>query len=205
MADPVSRPGHLRWGPAGPGWHIECAAIAGNRLGLLGVADGTPIDVQGGGSDLIFPHHECSAAHAEVLSGVSTFRRALHARRDDRPRRREDVQVARQPGIRVDAAASRASTRWRSGWRCSPATTVRTGSGTMDCSTEAGTRLAAGNARRRASGRPADQVVDELRAALADDLDTPAALALLDAWAADETLDGSVRRACSRCAARDHL
>ena len=55
-------------GPGRPGWHIECAAIAGNRLGPT-------IDVQGGGSDLIFPHHECSAAHAEVLTGVRPFAR----------------------------------------------------------------------------------------------------------------------------------
>ena len=56
------RPGEPSWpapmGAGRPGWHIECAAIALNRLGMA-------IDVQGGGSDLIFPHHEMSAAHAE--------------------------------------------------------------------------------------------------------------------------------------------
>ncbi len=45
-----------------PGWHIECSVIALNRLGM-------DFDVQGGGSDLIFPHHEHSAAHAEALTG----------------------------------------------------------------------------------------------------------------------------------------
>ena len=66
------RPGEPSWpsamGPGRPGWHIECAAIAGNRLGM-------GIDVQGGGVDLRFPHHEHSAAHAEALTGQWPFAR----------------------------------------------------------------------------------------------------------------------------------
>ncbi|HZB50464.1 MAG TPA: cysteine--1-D-myo-inosityl 2-amino-2-deoxy-alpha-D-glucopyranoside ligase, partial [Mycobacteriales bacterium] len=62
--DPVlwraRRPGEPSWdselGPGRPGWHVECAAIALDRLGPA-------FDVQGGGSDLAFPHHEMSAAH----------------------------------------------------------------------------------------------------------------------------------------------
>ncbi|WP_051807598.1 cysteine--1-D-myo-inosityl 2-amino-2-deoxy-alpha-D-glucopyranoside ligase [Actinoplanes subtropicus] len=66
-----ARDGEPAWdggelGPGRPGWHIECATIA---LGLLG----DTIDVQGGGNDLIYPHHECSAAHAEVLTGAAPF------------------------------------------------------------------------------------------------------------------------------------
>ncbi len=61
-----ARPGEPSWpspfGPGRPGWHIECAAIAFNRIG-------SGFDVQGGGSDLIFPHHEYSAAHAEAADG----------------------------------------------------------------------------------------------------------------------------------------
>src|SRR5215475_263058 len=53
-------------GPGRPGWHIECAVIA---LGLLG----DRIEVQGGGNDLVFPHHEMSAAHAETLTGEAPF------------------------------------------------------------------------------------------------------------------------------------
>ncbi len=52
-----------------PGWHIECSVIALNRLGM-------GFDVQGGGSDLIFPHHEHSSAHAEALTGQHPFARA---------------------------------------------------------------------------------------------------------------------------------
>src|SRR5262249_30313604 len=47
------------FGPGRPGWHVECAAIATHYLGPV-------FDVQAGGSDLIFPHHECSASHARV-------------------------------------------------------------------------------------------------------------------------------------------
>src|SRR5690606_3913860 len=55
-------------GPGRPGWHVECTAIALNRLG-------NQIDLNGGGSDLIFPHHEFGAAHAEAFTGVHPFAR----------------------------------------------------------------------------------------------------------------------------------
>nr|MDT0665255.1 class I tRNA ligase family protein [Micromonospora sp. DSM 115978] len=67
------RPGEPSWespfGPGRPGWHVECAAIARTYLG-------DTVDVQGGGRDLVFPHHECSAAHSEVASGQVPFARA---------------------------------------------------------------------------------------------------------------------------------
>ena len=71
------RPGEPYWdtalGAGRPGWHIECSVIALNRLGM-------GFDVQGGGSDLIFPHHEHSAAHAEALTGKAPFARSyVHA------------------------------------------------------------------------------------------------------------------------------
>ncbi len=60
------REGEPSWpspfGPGRPGWHIECSAIATNRLGPT-------FTIQGGGKDLIFPHHEFSAAHAEAAHG----------------------------------------------------------------------------------------------------------------------------------------
>ncbi|WP_323794334.1 cysteine--1-D-myo-inosityl 2-amino-2-deoxy-alpha-D-glucopyranoside ligase, partial [Nocardioides sp.] len=56
------------WGPGRPGWHIECAAIALAHLG-------TDIDVQGGGSDLVFPHHEMCAGHAQVANKGASFAR----------------------------------------------------------------------------------------------------------------------------------
>jgi len=74
-----ARPGEPSWdgGPGlpdgRPGWHVECAAIALQRLGL-------PVDVQGGGSDLVFPHHEMGASEAHVLTGEWPFaRHYVHA------------------------------------------------------------------------------------------------------------------------------
>ena len=57
------------WGPGRPGWHIECSAIALDHLG-------TAFDVQGGGSDLSFPHHEMSAGEAQVAHPGERFARA---------------------------------------------------------------------------------------------------------------------------------
>jgi L-cysteine:1D-myo-inositol 2-amino-2-deoxy-alpha-D-glucopyranoside ligase len=76
----AARPGEPSWEtgdpelPAGrPGWHVECAAIALEHLG-------DAFDVQGGGSDLVFPHHEMSASEAQVADADHRFARAyVHA------------------------------------------------------------------------------------------------------------------------------
>ena len=61
-----------------PGWHIECTAIALNYL-KPDESEGTLIDIQGGGSDLIFPHHEMCAAQARVISGKELASHYVHA------------------------------------------------------------------------------------------------------------------------------
>jgi L-cysteine:1D-myo-inositol 2-amino-2-deoxy-alpha-D-glucopyranoside ligase len=60
-----------RWGPGRPGWHIECSALAVRELGAT-------IDLHGGGSDLIFPHHECEVAQSEAATGVAFVRHWMH-------------------------------------------------------------------------------------------------------------------------------
>jgi cysteinyl-tRNA synthetase len=61
------------WGPGRPGWHIECSVMSTKYLGM-------GFDVHGGGSDLIFPHHENETAQAEALEGTEPFvRHWLHA------------------------------------------------------------------------------------------------------------------------------
>jgi len=60
------------WGPGRPGWHIECSALALRELG-------TTLDLHGGGTDLIFPHHECEAAQSEAATGERFVRHWLHA------------------------------------------------------------------------------------------------------------------------------
>jgi L-cysteine:1D-myo-inositol 2-amino-2-deoxy-alpha-D-glucopyranoside ligase len=53
------------WGEGRPGWHIECSVLSTGELGV-------PVDIHGGGDDLIFPHHECELAQAEA-AGVAPF------------------------------------------------------------------------------------------------------------------------------------
>ncbi len=59
------------WGPGRPGWHIECSALALRELG-------TTIDLHGGGGDLIFPHHECEAAQSSAATGEPFVRHWMH-------------------------------------------------------------------------------------------------------------------------------
>jgi len=59
------------WGAGRPGWHIECSALALRELG-------TTIDLHGGGSDLIFPHHECERAQSEAATGETFVKHWMH-------------------------------------------------------------------------------------------------------------------------------
>ena len=68
----ASKPGEPTWdspwGPGRPGWHIECSAMAVERLGF-------GFDIHGGGLDLVFPHHENEIAQAEGAEGSEPFAR----------------------------------------------------------------------------------------------------------------------------------
>jgi cysteinyl-tRNA synthetase len=59
------------WGEGRPGWHIECSAMSEAELGL-------PFDIHGGGSDLIFPHHENEIAQSEAATGLPFAKYWLH-------------------------------------------------------------------------------------------------------------------------------
>lgn len=71
----ASKPGEPTWdspfGPGRPGWHLECSAMSEKLLGL-------PIDIHGGGQDLIFPHHENEIAQTEAAVGGSFCRFWVH-------------------------------------------------------------------------------------------------------------------------------
>jgi cysteinyl-tRNA synthetase len=71
----AARPGEPAWdspwGPGRPGWHIECSAMAMEYLG-------PQIDIHGGGTDLIFPHHENEIAQSESLTGQRFARYWVH-------------------------------------------------------------------------------------------------------------------------------
>jgi len=176
------RPGEPCWdsdlGPGRPGWHVECAAIAINRLGM-------GFDLQGGGSDLIFPHHEFSAAHAEALTGAHPFARhychagmiALGGEKMSKSRGNL-VFVSRLRGEGVDPMAIRLALlagHWRADRTWTP-----------DLLRSAQARLARWReAVSLDTGPDATPLLSRLRDHLGDDLDTPRALAAVDAWAAE--------------------
>ena len=113
------------FGAGRPGWHIECTAIA---LDLLG----PDFDVQGGGSDLVFPHHEMSAGHGRVATEQEfAARRTCTAAWSRWTGRRCPSPAATWSSC--PGSASPASTRWRSGSPCWPTTTGTTGSGATRC------------------------------------------------------------------------
>ncbi|KZM72737.1 cysteine--1-D-myo-inosityl 2-amino-2-deoxy-alpha-D-glucopyranoside ligase [Nocardia terpenica] len=176
----AARPGEPSWpapfGAGRPGWHIECAAIALNRLG-------PEFDIQGGGSDLIYPHHEYSAAHAEAVVAHRRFaRHYVHAGligldgEKMSKSRGNLVFVSRLRRAGVDPAAIRLGLfagHYRHDREWSDATLE-----------QARARLERWrSATRLASGPDAEDTVARLRQHLADDLDTPKALAAVDSWA----------------------
>jgi L-cysteine:1D-myo-inositol 2-amino-2-deoxy-alpha-D-glucopyranoside ligase len=183
----AARPGEPAWdtelGHGRPGWHIECVAIALDHLGMA-------FDVQGGGSDLAFPHHEMGASHAQVATGEYPFARAyVHAGMvgldgEKMSKSRGNlvfVSQLRREG--VDPAAIRLALlahHYRTDWEWTDADL-----------TAAQDRLARWrSAVARPDGIPAEQLLAQVREALADDLDTPRALAAADAWAQAQNATG---------------
>ena len=182
----MQRPGEPAWdspwGAGRPGWHIECSAIARNRLG-----DG--FDIQGGGSDLVFPHHEFSAAHAEAASGEPRFARFyVHAAMIGL----DGVKMSKSLGNLVRVRELREEgvdpSAIRLGLFAGHYREDRSWSDPVLADAEA--RLARwAEATERGAGAPAAETIAELRRRLADDLDTPGALAAVDRWA-EATLGG---------------
>lgn len=180
----MARPGEPSWdsglGRGRPGWHVECAAIGLNRLG-------PQIDLNGGGSDLIFPHHECGALHAESLTGEHPFARhyvhtgmiGLDGEKMSKSKGNL-VFVSRMRNDGVDPNVLRVALldghyRADRSW-------------TDEVHALGEKRVARWrDAVGLDTGPDASELVAKLRTHLADDLDTPGALAAVDAWA-DEAL-----------------
>jgi L-cysteine:1D-myo-inositol 2-amino-2-deoxy-alpha-D-glucopyranoside ligase len=155
------------WGPGRPGWHIECSALAMRELG-------TTIDLHGGGTDLVFPHHECEAAQSEAATGEPFVRHWMHqamVRMDGEKMSKSrgnlvfvsDLRKAWDPrAIRLAVLAHHYRREWE--WDVED---MRT----------AAVRLERWQAGGAAGG---DAGLDAVRAALDDDLDTPAAIRAID-------------------------
>jgi len=178
----VARPGEPSWpspfGAGRPGWHIECAAIALNRLGV-------GLDIQGGGSDLVFPHHEFSAAHAESITGERRFaRHYVHGGMigwDGHKMSKSRGNLVLVSTLRADGVDPAAI---RLGLMAGHYRADRFWSD--EVLTTAQNRLQRWRAAvALPAGPDATDVVGRIRQYLADDLNTPKVLAALDGWVTD--------------------
>src|SRR3954468_19273162 len=165
-----------------PGWHVECTAMA---LDLLGER----FDVQAGGSDLVFPHHEMCASEAQVLTGTPFAQAYVHAGMvgyDGEKMSKSRGNLVFVSALRhseVDPMAIRLTLlrhHYRSDWEWTAAELWDS----VDLLDRWRRALALG------AGAPAAPVVDGVLAALATDLDAPTAVAVIDGWA-DATLGTS--------------
>jgi L-cysteine:1D-myo-inositol 2-amino-2-deoxy-alpha-D-glucopyranoside ligase len=183
----AKREGEPGWpsvhGVGRPGWHIECTAIALKYLAPV-ESDETCIDIQGGGSDLIFPHHEMCAAQAQVLTGKELAATYVHAAMiglDGEKMSKSKgnlvfvsklIKSGTDPMVIRFALMSqhyRLDRMW-----------------TDELLEDATKRLA--NIRKALSApsvAPTKPVIEKIILALSGDLNTPMALAELDKWALD--------------------
>ena len=173
-----ARPGEPSWtsalGVGRPGWHIECTAISLHHLGPC-------FDLQGGGTDLIFPHHEMCAAESRAVTGVPMAGAYVHSgmvalggeKMSKSKGNLELVSGLRQRG--ADPMAIRLALlgqHYRSDWEWSPQLLER-----------ATGRLATWRSLRDLNAtRPTGETIAEMRRALRNDLDAPLALSIVDEW-----------------------
>jgi len=173
----AEREGEPAWdagvlGRGRPGWHVECVCIAEQGIGL-------PFDIQAGGSDLIFPHHDLSAAHSVALGrpfATAYAHSGMVAHEGEKMSKSLGnlVFVHRLVRDGVDPMVIRLvlmAHHYRSDWEWSDQE-LEQARDRLDRY-----RLAA----RRGGSSPS--TVEALRSALRDDLDTARALEALDAWA----------------------
>jgi len=178
----AARPGEPAWdsqvGPGRPGWHIECSVIALKELG-------TDFTVQGGGSDLVFPHHDMSAGHAAALSGhplAGVYSHTGMVAFQGEKMSKSLGNLVLVSGLRAQGADTRAirlallAQHYRSNWEWTEAQLGAAHDRLARWSDAFGAAPSPGPADTAA-------VIEELRAALAADLDTPRALAVLDSAA----------------------
>jgi L-cysteine:1D-myo-inositol 2-amino-2-deoxy-alpha-D-glucopyranoside ligase len=180
------------WGPGRPGWHIECSAMATKYLGPR-------IDLHGGGADLVFPHHTCEIAQSENATHqrpfVQTWMHCGMVRLGGEKMSKSlgNLVLVEQLLTRYSGDAIRVlllSHHYRSSWEYSDEE--------MEASAARAQRLAdAAHEQEREGGTGADDVsqraIAQFTAALENDLDTPAALRVLDELARHADAPGAVK------------
>jgi L-cysteine:1D-myo-inositol 2-amino-2-deoxy-alpha-D-glucopyranoside ligase len=157
------------WGAGRPGWHIECSALALRELA-------TTIDLHGGGADLIFPHHECERAQSEAATGEQFVKHWMHTAlisMDGEKMSKSLGNLVFVDALRetYDARAIRLAIiehHYRDPWEWDDDLMPRNAS-----------RLESWNANAHSN----PDLLDEVRSCLDDDLNTPGAVAAIDAAA----------------------
>jgi L-cysteine:1D-myo-inositol 2-amino-2-deoxy-alpha-D-glucopyranoside ligase len=174
-----ARPEEPAWdtplGHGRPGWHIECAAIALDYLGPT-------IDIQGGGSDLAFPHHEMGASEVHRLTGEWPFARHYvhsgmvawqgHKMSKSRGNLVFVSQLVREGTDPMAIRLALLAHHYRTDWVWTPHG--------LEGAHERLQRWTA--ASQLPYGPPVDPLIDRVREVLADDLRTPSALDAVDSW-----------------------
>lgn len=176
----AAREGEPRWdggtlGEGRPGWHIECSVIARKTLPA-------PFTVQGGGSDLIFPHHEFSAAHAAAGDNAELAQAYVHTGMVGLDGEKMSkslgnlVLVSKLRAAGVEPVAIRAvllSQHYRTDWFW-----------TDELLQQAQARVQRWRSRIEGAGlAEATALMTRIRSRMADDLNSPAALQAIDQWA----------------------
>ncbi len=159
------------WGAGRPGWHIECSALALRELG-------TTIDLHGGGSDLIFPHHECERAQSEAATGQPFVKHWMHVAMvsmdgHKMSKSRGNLVFVDKLRTQHDPMALRLGLiehHYRTEWEWDDGLMLRNEQ-----------RLASWKKSAVVSSSQGDEgLLADVRSALDDDLDTPRAVGLID-------------------------
>jgi len=159
------------WGAGRPGWHIECSALALRELG-------TTIDLHGGGSDLIFPHHECERAQSEAATGQPFVKHWMHVAMvsmdgHKMSKSRGNLVFVDKLRTQHDPMAIRLGLiehHYRTEWEWDDGLMARNE-----------VRLSKWKSAAQVGNSHGDEgLLDEVRSALDNDLDTPTAVALVD-------------------------
>lgn len=172
-------------GDGRPGWHVECSAIAHHTLPV-------PFTVQGGGSDLRFPHHEFSAAHATSVTGKPMAEHYAHSGMVGL----DGVKMSKSLGNLelVSNLVARGESpmairtllldnHYRSDWSYSD-----------EALTQATQRLETWkSAMAFEQSGDAAALTSQIFTALSDDLDAPTALAAVDRWASQASENATPR------------
>ena len=166
------------WGEGRPGWHIECSAMAEAVLGV-------PFEIHGGGSDLVFPHHENEIAQTEAARGKPLSRTWMHNGMVEM----DDEKMAKSVGnIRLlhaalDQFGRDAFVMWMVGAHYRKP--VAYSEEALEDATRAVARVRDAIRRLDEDAPGLDQYLDPFFDALADDFNTPQARAVLFEWVAE--------------------